>query len=184
MSKWVLVCCVALFALPSLAPAQVIYQPVQYQYGSREKFYYGGREPAIIAAASTFDQYRAAYERSTRAYNEYGRLAQSPLYVYSDVLPYNDAGLFGYTAMDAMNDAYANVPRYFRKADLLQSAERQPDGTLTISSRVEPGRVGPGYLPAGSIDIHPYKRTTGGPILIIPKRLLDKPSDNWLASAR
>jgi hypothetical protein len=178
MSKWVFVLCVALFAFPSLAPAQVIYEPVRYQYGSAVKFYYGGRDPAVIAAASSY------FSMDTRYFGAYGNLAVPPLHVYSDLFPYQDATLFGYTTMDAMNDAYANVPRYFRKADLLQSAERQPDGSLLVLSRAEPGHVGPGFVPRGGIEIHPYKPAANGPILIIPKGLLEKKSDNWLASAR
>jgi len=178
MSKWVLVLCVALLSFPSLAPAQVIYEPVQYQYGSAVKFYYGGRDPAVVAVASNY------FSMNTRYFGAYGELATAPLHVFSDHFPYQDATLFGYTSMDAMNEAYANLPRYFRKADLLRVAEPQPDGTMVVPSSAVSSHIDPGFMSRGAIDIRPYKPASSGPVLIIPKGLLEQKSDNWVASAR
>jgi hypothetical protein len=102
----------------SHSSAQVIYEPVQYQYGSPIKYYYGGHDPRVLAAAETYASYRNAYHADGRHPDPFSVAANSPIVVYNDLFPYENAALYGYTPMDAMNEAYANVPRYFHKADL------------------------------------------------------------------
>ncbi|MEZ0264126.1 MAG: hypothetical protein ACAI43_05320, partial [Phycisphaerae bacterium] len=74
--------------------------------------------------------------------------------------------------------AYANSYAYFRKADLVRTAVRQADGTWHVPAQPSPQR--------GSIEIRPVpavrpiveqKKPSAAPkpVLIIPKRLLDKP---------
>ena len=41
-------------------------------------------------------------------------------YVFSDCLPYRNAAVYGYTSVDARNEANASMPRYFTKRDLLR----------------------------------------------------------------
>ena len=91
--------------------------------------------------------------------------------------PHQNLARYGWTASDAQNEAYANTPTYFRKADLLASAVPQPDGSYVVPFYAPTVVVvnGNGYNGNGA--------TTGpstvptakkGQIIIIPKRLLDK----------
>ena len=103
----------------SRSSAQVIYEPVQYQYGSPVKYYYGGQDPRVFAAAEAYASYRNAYSPDGRYPDPFSVAANAPTVVYHDLFPYQNAALYGYTPMDAMNEAYANVPRYFHKSDLI-----------------------------------------------------------------
>jgi hypothetical protein len=103
----------------SRSSAQVIYEPVQYQYGSPIKYYYGGQDPRVIEAAEAYASYRNAYHADGRHPDPFSVAANAPTVVYHDLFPYQNAALYGYTPMDAMNEAYANVPRYFHKSDLI-----------------------------------------------------------------
>ena len=112
----------------------------------------------------------------------YGLIGQ-PSYVYSDCLPAGViASVYGFTDTDARNEAYANVPRYFVKKDLLRAAVSDGDGNLVVPAQARP---------VPSIEIKPYvgptTQPTTEPILIIPKRLLQqplKPANRSVADAR
>lgn len=106
-------CCVV---TAPLAFAQVIYEPVRFQYGQKTVFYYGGHNPEIFARA--------------RANARLAEPTPLPPPVYSDDHPLWNARIFGYTAADARNAANASVPRYFRKADL---TPRHSDSLLIVS---------------------------------------------------
>lgn len=173
--------------LSSPAFAQVIYyQPVTYQYDSGPcgtKYYYGGTNPSVHQHA-----YHGAlckpyyYSSNLHRFDGGSSFGQpSPMYdrsyVYSDCAPHQNLARYGWTATDAQNEAYANTPTYFRKADLLASAVRQPDGSYVVPFHAPTVMVvnGNGYNGNGA--------TTGpstvptakqGQIIIIPKRLLDK----------
>jgi hypothetical protein len=125
------------------ASAQIVYQPVQYQYGDTAKFYYGGANPAVI---------------------EFGCSQPYPgpdqLTIYSDARPYENVAIYGCTISDARDEAYANVPRYFRKRDLLAAAQPVPDGTLVVGPQSQPVPSGP------AVDEH---CNSPAPILIIPR---------------
>jgi hypothetical protein len=123
--------------------AQIIYQPVQYQYGTTAKFYYGGSNPDLI-------------------WYGYAQPSAGPvqLTIYSDARPYENVAIYGYTVSDARNEAYANVPRYFRKRDLLATAQPAPDGSLVVGPQSQPIPTAP------LIDQHPI---SAAPILIIPR---------------
>jgi hypothetical protein len=125
------------------APAQIIYQPVQYQYGAAAKFFYGGANPDIISYG-------------------YAQPSAGPaqLTIYSDARPYENLAIYGYTVSDARDEAYANVPRYFRKRDLLATAQAAPDGTLVVGSQSQPIPTAP------SSDQHSISAPL---ILIIPR---------------
>ena len=47
-----------------------------------------------------------------------GLIGRPAEYVYSDCRPGVNVSVYGYTSVDARNEAYANVPTYFRKRDL------------------------------------------------------------------
>jgi hypothetical protein len=131
----------------SLLQAQTIYAPVQYQYGQGEHlYYYGGSNPAVFDLAerqSRLDElsdHRYTSERYNDAYLHHRLIGQLDR-VYSDAVPYLNARVFGYLQVDAANEANANVPLYFRKADLLRTAVRQPDGTRVVSAQAHPVMV-------------------------------------------
>ena len=128
----------------SLVNAQTIYEPVRYQYGEgNHRYYYGGSDPAIFDLAERqrcldeMTDYRYGTDRYNAAYMHYrliGRLDR----VYSDCAPYVNARIYGYLPVDARNDAYANVPTYFRKADLMRAAVLLPDGTNVVPAQAQP----------------------------------------------
>lgn len=171
------------FGLCSAASAQVIYAPVrsQYQVGNCT-FYYGGSNPRVFEIAqqklASFDERGSLYPtwREGRPGGDYlhrGLINEPRQYTFSDAKPYVNAIVYGYTSVDARNDAYANTPRFFRMADLQASAVRAADGV---------GMVVPPQAP-GTIDIHPSHRGAGPstspstqpkPVMIIPKKLLDR----------
>lgn len=96
---------VAVFA--SVSSAQIFYLPVQHQYGQEDTYYYGGSDPSIFRQAQR--------ETALRARN---MIENEPVRVYSDLLPFRNARVNGFTRDDARNDAYANAQRYYRKGDL------------------------------------------------------------------
>jgi len=181
--------CALFLGVASSASAQVIYEPVQYQYFSGGRaYYYGGADPMVHADANHLS-HEEGYGR-TQGYafhsgniDTHREVVTSHIRVYTDMIPNWNGHVFGYTVDDARNAAYMNAPTYFRKADLLKTARVQEDGTWVVPSQP---------MPHGTIDIRPYHpvvrpATTPKPILIIPKRLLDKPlwpSNNQTASAR
>ncbi|HEY2585561.1 MAG TPA: hypothetical protein VGI81_07350 [Tepidisphaeraceae bacterium] len=181
-----------LVILTSAASAAIVFEPVQYQYrdpyGNAPAFYYGGSDPAVFQWGANVQQrfnMGPGYPFITTSFSREGRFAYNVLnnkmlnlfpHTYTDLLPPGmNAYVHGYSISDARNTAYANVPLYFRKRDLLASAELTPDGHLVV----------PAQAP-GTIEIKPYHgppttqpstapTTTPSPILIIPKSLLNKP---------
>ena len=128
----------------SLAGAQTIFAPVQYQYGVEQyRYYYGGGDPAVFDRAErtmAVDQLTDIphdSRRYTQAYVHLNLIGQLDR-VYSDVIPSLNARTFGYLQRDAANDAYANAPRYFRKADLVAAAVELPDGSRVIPPAARP----------------------------------------------
>ncbi len=164
--------------LSSSAFAQtIVYQPVQYQFSAGrgdEKYLYGGTNVMVHAMARRC----APYGFATNLHrfdggNSFGQ--PSPMYdrtaIYSDCVGMQNAAHFGFNEADARNEAYANAPRYFRKADLLASAVPAGDGTLLVPA------TAPHYV-ASAVD-RSYSTLPGmparGQVIIIPKKLLDRP---------
>lgn len=99
--------------------AQVIYQPVQYQFSDGHAcFYYGGQNPSVIVRG--YNNLRLGQDQSHIGGG--GNFYPLPSAVYSDQMPMWNAALYGYTPEDAHNDANAAVPTYFRKIDILRAA--------------------------------------------------------------
>ncbi|QOV89841.1 BTB/POZ domain-containing protein [Humisphaera borealis] len=165
------------FLFAGLSHGQVVYEPVQSQYRTdRATYYYGGSNPRVHAyVRQTLECFHDA--RSTRqgvygvGYLHANLIGRPPQYVASDCAPRRNVSVFGYTSVDARDEAYDRVPRYFRMADLMASAVAAADGL---------GVVVPAQA-AGSIDIRasvqpPATRPATGPaaqpkaILIIPKK--------------
>jgi hypothetical protein len=182
--------CALFLVIASPAWAQVIYEPVQYQYFSGGRaYYYGGSDPRVHSWASWLS-HESGYGR-TNGYafhsgdiDRHREVGTEPVRIFSDMLPTLNGRFFGYTIDNARNAAYNNAPTYFRKADLPRLARVAEDGTWVVPSTAAPA--------AGTIEIRPYRpvmrpTTEPKPILSIPKRLLDKPlwpSNNPTADAR
>ena len=167
-------------AFAAVSSAQVIYEPVRSQYrtANGETFYYGGSNPRVFEYARQRLECFSDWSYARVGRNDVGpigRLFSRPSqYTFSDCAPYRNAIVFGYTSVDARNDAYANVPPFFRMADLIESAVPARDGV---------GYVVPAQAP-GTIDIRPSRpaatrpatgpATQPRPVLIIPKKDLEK----------
>lgn len=180
-----------LVMLGSAASAAVIYAPVQYQYRdpsmNAPAFYYGGSDPAVFDRAAMWQQrfnmgpsnhyIGTSYGREGRfAFNGLNSTITNVLPVtYTDLLPAGiNAYPQGFSIADARNAAYASVPLYFRKRDLLESAYRTPDGHLLVPSDA-PGTIEIKPMHAPTTQPAAAPTTTPSPILIIPKGLLNKP---------
>lgn len=168
----------------SHAGAQTIYAPVQYEYGEGEdRYYYGGSDPAVFelaerqACLDRLTDYDYDSDRYTHAYI-HRRLIGQLERVYSDCIPYVNARVYGYLPVDAANDAYANVPRYFRMGDLDRAAIELPDGSRVVPAQAEPIRA---ELDDEAVD-RAVTKPAAKTIIIIPKK--PKPSfDKQVASA-
>jgi hypothetical protein len=125
-----------LLVLASSASAQVIYAPVQYQYTNGMTYYYGGTDPSMnhyIEHVKCRHGYPS--EITGMQYNSLRKTlgdVGERKYVFTDCLPYRNAAVYGYTAVDAQNEANANVARYYTKADLMAAAVPAGDGTLVV----------------------------------------------------
>ena len=152
--------------------AQIIYEPVQYQYGDQNKFYYGGSDPSVFERAAIPSDAGAlwgrvnGYDFASGDISVHREVSDQPVRVYSDALPTQNASLFGFTATDAANVANASVPRYFRKADVL-AAESGGSGALIVPARA----VFPS-APAAT----PAHRPTTQPATILPPMIFPSPA--------
>ena len=168
--------CLCLLLATCSAPAAVVYEPVQYQYQNQYRtgpgpiFYYGGSDPAVFQRMDRlgFEEQGSLGVREGAEY--YGLLQRSrwnwPDYVFTDRVPWTNAALYGFGPANARTEAYENVPRYFRKADLLAAGVVTPDGSVIIPAQA---------VAVPQISIKPYNPSTHAaphPILIIPRRAL------------
>lgn len=196
MSKVLAVCVVAvLLGVGSSAFAQIIYEPVTYQYSSGGSlYYYGGSNERVHEAADHLSG-EATYGRSngyafhSANIDTHREVVNEPTRVYTDMIPFQNAHFFGYTVNDARNAAYAKAATYFNKAAALRDARPQMDGTWVVPSQAQ-------VVGHGTIEIRAWKPAVAPvvtpvsdpkPLLVIPKRLLDKPlwpSNNPTADAR
>jgi hypothetical protein len=172
---------VAGLVVPSVARAQVVYEPVQYQFGGQNPYYYGGTDPRVhgrVASQAGVGFGRVnGFDFVSGTVNTHRAVTSLPARVFTDAYPGYDARTLGFTASDARNEAYANTPRYFRKIDLLRTGT-VVDGALHVPAT--PARVRTVPAP-GSIEIKPYVRPATGPareprpVLILPREGLDRP---------
>jgi hypothetical protein len=155
------------------ASAQVVYEPVRYQYRAPNGggvFYYGGQDPYVFRQATItsidpgFGRVQGyAFLSTTRAV----RSSRAP--VFSDVFPGVDLSGFGLTAKDASNYARLSLPTYFRKSDLKTQAVQLPDGSRHIPASASPvSTPTPTARPAASSEgkgvviIIPYRKSAPG----------------------
>lgn len=178
-----------LLCVSSTSFAQVLYAPVQYQYRTPTGTYlYGGSDSRVHAMAAMRSHCTSYLGVATHDFDGGSRFnepapmdAREP--VFTVCAPYQDASWFGYTAADARSEAYANSPTYFRKADLLASAIVLPDGARVVVP------TAPTVLAAPTV-AKTQATSQRGQIIIIPKRLLDRPLKDFekkptpVASAR
>jgi hypothetical protein len=188
-------CFCLLLIVGSTAMAAVVYAPVQYEYRdpymNAPAFYYGGSNPAFFDEANVRQQWfnmspsnlyiGTSYAREGRYAFNLVNSSVTNIYpmTYTDLLePGVNAYPYGFSVSDARNAAYANVPLYFRKRDLLASAYRAPDGNLIVPAEAPAAgtiEIKPAHAPPPTTQPATAPAATPSPILIIPKRLLNKP---------
>lgn len=170
-----LLCLCAIFSFNQSASGQTFYLPPQSQYGGQNPYYYGGDDLRMHQLANVGVDGSRSFGRVNgfEFVGPRGVVVRQHPRVYIDGFGYqNAAELWGATPNDAYNDRMGSIPTYYRKSDLLESAV-EVDGVKVVpasSPNVQP------IKPKGTIEIHPYDpRKRRGPILIIPKEMLDKP---------
>ena len=154
----------------SSASAQIIYEPVRYQYGGQTPYYYGGSDP---------DMFQFAQREHAQAHNGFAvahgnlmsfqEVSSQPPSVYVDQMPRANAAIYGYTVDDAHNAANQNAARYFRKRDILAQAHQDESGAWHVMPEASSDHI-------GTIEIKPYVRPTVAPakVLIFPNGMLDR----------
>jgi hypothetical protein len=155
----------------SSAFAQVIYEPVQYQYvAGGQHYYYGGTNPDIHRWAETPVGGAGRWGRTNGLAFVSGDIDrnravrdENTLRAFTDAMPYINAHVYGFTATDARNEAYFNVPSYFRKGDLLNAAVRVDGGAYVVPAQAQPIRIERDDKGA------PRATTAPRPVMIIPK---------------
>jgi hypothetical protein len=165
----------------STASAQVFYEPVRYQHGDQNAYYYAGNNPAMhryaqfpVGGGGTYGRVNG-YDFTSGSIHTNRSVASERVRVFSDLYPFRDARNFGYTAADARNDVDSSVPTHFRKSDALKSAIRESDGTLRVPSR--PAAEALYYAPARATASQAASQPSRAPrpIMIIPKDQFDAP---------
>jgi hypothetical protein len=183
----VLVC-----VLASSASAQTIYMPVQVQHGTDMKYYYGGSNPDMadyadrVACRNGYPSARTGNFYSS-LYCTIGQIGENRL-ILSDCLPYRNAAVYGYREHDAVNEAYAAMPRYYRKSDQTLSAIPAGDGTMIVPATPPTGDQHHGM----NADQNVMKPASGEikprAIIILPKKAPQRDNDakavNYVASAK
>jgi hypothetical protein len=178
----------ALVALgSSSASAQIIYEPVQYQYQASQFYYYGGSDPRVheyaaspVGGAGRWGRVNG-YAFVSGDIHRHREVVSEPVRVFNDAFPYINVHKYGFTVTDARNEAYSNVPHYFRKVDLLNAAI-PVDRAFVVPAQAQPIRIDRQTIrwtrPGGAT-------TAPRPLMIIPRpKPQPKPSDSTLALAR
>ena len=176
-------------SLGSIVNAQVIYEPVQYQYDCNgQVYYYGGSDPRVhdyacspVGGGGRWGRV-GGYGFVSGNIHTHREVLTEPTRVFTDALPFRNAHFWGFTANDARNEAYANVPRYFRKGDLLNAAIPLGDGSWVVPAHAQPVRL---VRTDRGMRIE-SNRVQPRPLMVIPKDKLKKaqPSDKIFARAR
>ena len=186
MRKMILAAAVVVWGLAASAQAQIFYEPAQAQYvcpKNGRPYYYGGSNARAMAyAAHAQGAYaQANWTNGTRAAgNAVQPLSVSPTVpIYSDCAPYHDMNEFGWTSADAINQANARIPLYYRRSD---SPPAGAPGVWVVPCDGSPAKQveAPRALAANSADTGPH-----GVILIIPAHPAAPPAPaRQLASAK
>ncbi|HEX4796309.1 MAG TPA: hypothetical protein VH370_21150 [Humisphaera sp.] len=167
MFKGALAACLILVG-SSMASAAIIYEPVQYQYGTGQwTYYYGGTHPQPVNRAMQ-RAYAFRYVNPNFQPNNFIVHTDFTPAVFSDDAPGINMITYGYTPTDAMNEANASVPRYFQKSAILAAGHVDADGSWVVPAQAHP--VEHVAAPAAST------ATTHEAIIIIPKRPANAPA--------
>lgn len=156
-------------SVASLLSAQTVYQPLEYEYNSGGTLYfYSGDNPAVHAAAAEPMALGAAWGRrngfafAAASASVSREVETERIRIFSDAWRYGlqDASIVGMTVADVRNQAYASVPRYFQKAQLLR------DATTVDGIKVVPARLGGITIrkSSGAVISTPPR-----PVMILPK---------------
>ncbi|HVT87546.1 MAG TPA: hypothetical protein VHD56_01730 [Tepidisphaeraceae bacterium] len=180
--------CLVLLVSASTSFAQVVYEPVKYQFDSHgTTYYYGGTDLRIHAIANEPHSAGATwgrvngYDFVSADLHVHREVSNQPARVFTDAVRNRDAAPFGFTADDARNEAYANVPRYFVKRDVPGMAVVKKDGSWSVPAAAVPVRV----FKSNGQEIQIRSTPQPKPLLIIPKDMLQKPlpSDKQMVRA-
>jgi len=148
---------VLLASLP--VSAAIIYEPVQFQYGSGCRYYYGGTDAVIHRFAQSSCDRRIIRDAE-------GQLSCKPARVFSDCFPRLNASLYGFTVNDAKNAAYAAMPRYFQMRSLLSTGHVDGAGDLVVPATSSSGI-------RGAVEIKPWRGwhavKSPKPVIVVPK---------------
>jgi hypothetical protein len=155
----------------SLASAQIIYEPMQSQFGGQNSYHYGGDNPRIHRCAAhplangwgRFNGF--AWVSAGRVVNE-----RSPR-VFLDATGCQDASRLGATPNDAHNEAMRRVPTYFVKSELMDDAVPL-GGLLIVPADAPRARSGQVHSGGGRIVIRPTGHSRRGPVIVFPKRMM------------
>jgi hypothetical protein len=181
MLKLAFACAALLVASNSFA--QTIYEPLQYQFGRENKYFYGGTDPRVHDLANRLCSPGRTYARvqGYRWVTKTRVVEREQPRIYSDLFPRENAWFYDYSADDAVNDLRAQQPRYYRKGDLTIDAKTLDDGTLVVPAiprPVERPRVITNPARPGEIIIKPSAQPSKQPMIFrFPKELLQKRLD-------
>ena len=138
------------------ASAQIVYEPVQYRYGSGHNlFFYGGSDPNVIRrgfwesggwqlpygepvsledrlALANSDAGQGFFPPNTGLFVRDNWDGGLPVRVFSDALSRRNARLHGFTPSDAQNEANNNVPRFFVKGEEFKTAYVDNSGAIIV----------------------------------------------------
>lgn len=185
MFKLALACSVLLVA--SNAFSQTIYEPLQYQFGRENKYFYGGVDPRVHGLAHRLASPSGIYGRvhGYRWVTGTRSVEREQPRVYSDLFPRENAWFYDYSADDAVNDLRARQPRHFRKADLKLGATQLDDGTLIVPAipRACERRRCESPARPGEVLIRPSTQAGKPTVFRFPKELLRKPLNELMKDA-
>jgi hypothetical protein len=157
-------------ALALSASAQVIYEPIRYQYGGATPFYYGGNNPDVMRFAHReYVETKNGFATAHGNVMTHREVSSLNPHVYVDGLPRTNAAIWGYTVDDVRNAASRNAPNYFRKRDLLDHAVQDASGAWHVPAQTSSTQ-------SGTIEIKPHipRNVTPAPVFVFPKHLLDR----------
>jgi hypothetical protein len=177
----------ALMILSSAAAAQVIHQPVQYQFRAGTPYYYGGSDPRVherarlpVGGAGQWGRVNG-YAFVSGDLNSHRAVRDEPLRAFTDGMPFWNAAIFGFGPDDARNEAYANMPRYYRVENLVAAGHVARDGAIVVPPHAQP--VSERHIIIRRTDrerddVEMRRRIPEPrPTLIIPRRLLEEPGE-------
>ena len=178
-------------AIAQASSVQLIYEPVQ---GAKEDYYHGKNDPRTFFFQYRLEQYKEFGHPGLQPFVGGGfetelfhnpRLLEEPRPHARIDLPLGQEQIKGWTPGAWPDPNVSGGALFFRKADLMQDAEKQADGSFIVRQRSA-------YPAAPQREVKvvgtPTTRPTGGPrIIVIPKKRPAAPaeqSDKLVASAR